>query len=347
MKDYKKIYQLQDKKYIEELCESVHYMQKIRSYPEEFDMPITLQFELLAECNLHCKHCYNCSGEQKNKTLMTVEKWKDLSEHIVSHGGIFQCILSGGEPLLLGDSLFDIMDILHDDGTSFVLITNGYLLDKEKATRLAKYRYYWLQVSIDGDCSALHDDFRQVQGSWERAVRGAFEVSNNGIPLVIAHTVTPDTLYRVPQMADLAYQLGATSLMVGQVLPSGRANQYSKEILLNTDQENSMYEQIEKLRKEYNGKLEIQRSSTLKNQFDRYKVGPNIGAIIRPNGDVRLDCMAPFVMGNILKTPLYDIWQGKGKRIWENKEVLNFIDSVDEEKQVGNIMNYVDPDVRI
>lgn len=37
-------------------------------------------------------------------------------------------ILSGGEPLHLGNDSFDMMDILHDDGTSFVIITNGFLL---------------------------------------------------------------------------------------------------------------------------------------------------------------------------------------------------------------------------
>lgn len=347
MKDYKKIYRLQDKKYVEDLYKRVKYMQNNRSYPLEFEMPITLQFELLSECNLYCKHCYNQSGEKENQSAMKAEDWKRLARNIVENGGIFQCILSGGEPLLIGDDLFDIMDILHDDGTSFVIITNGYLLNKEKVKRLLKYRYYWLQVSIDGDCANFHDDFRQVKGSWERAVSGAFEVSNSGIPLVVAHTVTPATIDRVPKMADLAYQLGATSLMLGQVLPSGRANRYLDEILLDAEQENYMYEQIENIRKEYGGRLEIQRASTLKNQLDRYKIGPNIGAIVRPNGDVRLDCMAPFVIGNVLETPLEDIWKRKGKNIWKNEQVLKFINSVDDEKQFGDIVNYIDPDIHL
>ena len=57
-----------------------------------------------------------------------------------------------------------------------------------------------------------------------------------GMPLVIAHTVTPQTLPRLSQMARLAYSLGASTLMIGQVLPSGRANKYSEEILLSIDE---------------------------------------------------------------------------------------------------------------
>lgn len=164
MKNYRKIFRIQDKRAIEALYKNVEVMQVAGQYPEEFDMPITLQYELMSECNLYCKHCYNGSGEY-HTTRMTVERWKELSCHVVGHGGIFQAILSGGEPLLLGNDLFDVMDILHDDGTSFVIITNGFLLSREKVQRLKKYRYYWLQVSIDADTSELHDDFRQVKGS--------------------------------------------------------------------------------------------------------------------------------------------------------------------------------------
>ncbi len=321
-------------------------MQSTGSYPKIFEMPITLQFELLAECNLYCKHCYNGSGENK-PTLMHLQEWKDLAKHIVDHGGIFQCILSGGEPLLMGDGLYDIMDILHDDGTSFVIISNGYLLTREKVNRLSKYRYYWFQVSIDGDTPSLHDDFRQVNGSWDRAVNGAFEVSMRGIPLVIAHTVTPATLNRLPEMAVLAYQLGASALIIGQVLPSGRANKYSNEILLSIEQENEMHETIQRLTSEYQGRMEIKRSSGVKLQFDRYKVGPNVGCIIRPNGDVRLDCMAPFVMGNVLQDDFYNIWKARGNSIWNDPRVVEFINSVDSDKQIGNVLNYVDDDIHL
>ena len=46
--------------------------------------------------------------------------------------------------------------------------------------------------------------------------------------------------------------------------------------------------------------------------MDRYVAEVNAGGIIRPNGDFRLDCMAPFIIGNVLKTPLKELWQTKG-----------------------------------
>lgn len=96
-----------------------------------------LQFELTRRCNVFCKHCYNNSGADNiEPDAMTPTKWKEFAKYVVSKGGIFECVISGGEPLLLGDDLFGIMDILHNDGTNFLLITNGYLLSHDKIEKL-------------------------------------------------------------------------------------------------------------------------------------------------------------------------------------------------------------------
>lgn len=346
MKDYIKINRALDNQYLKAIEENITNLRKQGLYPEKFTYPITLQFELTGRCNLACKHCYNRSGDADRETLMTPDKWCSLAKEIVKDGGIFQCILSGGEPLLLGDRLFDIMDILHDDGTSFVVITNGYLLTKEKVKRFSKYRYYWFQVSIDGSTAEIHDEFRGVRGSFERAVNGALEISQAGIPLVIAHTVTPKNLGRVEDMVDLAYSMGASRIILGEVLPSGRAIT-NEDIILTKEQKNCLYEVISKLQNKYNEKIEIRRSADLGHQMKRYSLENNAGGIIRPNGEFRLDCMAPFIIGNVLNTSLKELWMKHGINAWKSERVQKFIASINEETQKGNIQNHVDKDILV
>ncbi|CDD12158.1 radical SAM protein [Phascolarctobacterium sp. Marseille-Q4147] len=347
-KDYVKIFNAVDLKRAKQEAENIIAMQAADLYPKEFSFPITLQFELTGACNLKCKHCYNRSGDvdRVQYTSMTPQKWKSLAKQIVEAGGIFQCIISGGEPLLLGEDLFDIMDILHEDGTSFVVITNGMLLSKEKVKRFSKYRYFWFQISIDGSTPELHDSFRGVEGSWEKAVNGAMEISDSGIPLVIAHSVTPKTLPYLDDMVKLAYSVGAGSIMIGEILPSGRAI-FNKDIFLTHEQRNYLYEQIDKLSREYAGKIRIERSMNVNTSMERYVSAPNSGGIIRPNGDFRLDCMTPFTIGNVLDETIDSIWKNKGKYAWHNPKVLEFINSIDAEKQKGNILNHVNDDIRI
>lgn len=346
MTNYIKKYRTLDERNLQAVKKNLATLQSLGAYPKKFDYPITLQFELTGQCNLKCKHCYNRSGDADRETLMTPEKWCELSRQIVADGGIFQCIISGGEPLLLGDKLFDIMDILHDDGTSFVVISNGLLLTKKFVRRFAKYRYFWFQISIDGSTAQLHDEFRGVEGSFNRAVNGALEISDAGIPLVIAHTVTPKNLAHVEDMIRLSYNLGANSIILGEVMPSGRAYEHD-EIILSDEQKNFLYGQIEAFNDKYRGKIAIQRSAELKIQMERYMSEVNAGGIIRPNGDFRLDCMAPFTIGNVLKNSVKEIWLTKGVDAWQTDAVKNFVASIDEDAQTAAIMNHVDTDIAL
>ena len=346
MKNYIDITNRIDLKRIESDKQKIEKMQAEGKYPLYFTMPTTIQYELTGDCNLNCAHCYNRSGDSDvvRNAKMTPEDWKSLSRQLVKDGGVFQCILSGGDPLLLGKHLYEIMDILSDDGTSFILITNGFLLNKETIKRLTKYRYYWFQISIDGSTPELHDSFRGVKNSWARAVQGAMEIAGENIRLTIAHTVTPKNLQYLPDMVELAYKIGASSIEIGEVLPSGRAAS-NEDLILSVEQKNQMLKMISELSLEYEGTMQLERSMNVTLSMKKYVTTPNNGCIIRPNGDVRLDCMAPFVIGNVLKDPFKKIWTEKGINAWKNERVLKFIDSIDAISQKGDIPNHVNQDV--
>ena len=113
MKDYFKIATAHDKRDLEKNKLNWEQLVALGLCPSELYFPLTLQFELTQNCNLKCKHCYNASGVKKYEDKMTPENWKTFARYIVDNGGVFQCILSGGEPLLLKEDIFDIMDILN------------------------------------------------------------------------------------------------------------------------------------------------------------------------------------------------------------------------------------------
>lgn len=217
---------------------------------------------------------------------------------------------------------------------------------KKFIRRFAKYRYFWFQISIDGSTAELYDEFRGVEGSFNRSVNGALEISDAGIPLVIAHTVTPKNLAQLEDMINLSYQLGANSIILGEVMPSGRAYEHA-EVILSDEQKNFLYGQIEELSKKFSGKIVIQRSAELKIQMERYVSEVNAGGIIRPNGDFRIDCMAPFTIGNVLKETVKNIWLTKGIDAWRSDLVKNFVAAIDEDRQASNYKNHVEADVAL
>jgi len=312
---------------LKRIRENTQALQAAGQYPLQFQMPTGIQFELTGACNLRCKHCYNRSGDSDVQTRMKPEDWLALSRHIVENGGIFQCILSGGEPLLMGETLIKIMDILHEDNTGFVLISNGLLMNHSWIQKFRKYSFNWLQISIDDNIREKHDAFRGVTGSWDAAARAALGVSSAGIPLAIAHTITPDNLARLPEMVEFAYQLGAGSILCGETMVSGRAAK-NEQILLNEEQRGAMFTMIETLQKHWGNKIIIRYSIPEGIQL-QYKLDlPVSSIIVRPNGDVRLDCTLPFTIGNVLETPFTDIWRSKGIHSWENPKVRAYIQNL-------------------
>ena len=340
-------FNLIDMKAAEKDISQTKALQEAGLYPKRFDMPLTIQFELTTNCNLKCRHCYNMSNERVYERTMTTGDWLKVVDDIIANGGIFQAIMSGGEPLLMGDGLFQIMDKLHEDGTSFVVISNGMLMDEKTVLKLKKYRFYWTQISIDGFTAEYHDWFRGVKGSWEKAVNAAFFLSKHGLPLKIAHCVTDQNVDDLENMVEMAYHLGASEIILGENMTSGRAAK-NEDTIMAINSRCKLLEKIDTLRQKYQGKINVQRSMGLKSQIFQGINAVNTGCVLRPNGDVRLDCVAPFVIGNLFNNEFSKIWKIKADKAWKHPKVLEYYDSIDSLNNTSTLnINYVDKDFYI
>lgn len=170
-------------------------------------------------------------------------------------------------------------------------------------------------------------------------------ITKQGIPLAIAHSVNPDNVKSVRKMCKLAYELGASTIILGEVTPSGRSAT-SLELLLNPDIKNEFYAEVDDLFNEYRGKMDVQRSANTMNQLKRYRALPNAGGIIRPNGDIRLDCMAPFILGNVLSDDFFEVWKNKSQECWSRPEVDEYINGFTEGSSVNKVYtNYSGNDI--
>ncbi len=316
-------------------------------YPEKFRMPLGLQLELTSKCNLSCKHCYNLSGIDSPKDKMGIPEWVDFAKGLVANGGIFQATITGGEPLILGEGLFDILDILSDDGTVFNLISNGFLFSKKIGKRLEKYNFFWIQISIDSSEESIHDEFRGAKGSWRKAIEAANWVSNSGIPLRIASTISSSTLHEVDRICEMAKTIGATYVVLGDVIPSGRAFEH-KDIFLSDDERKVLFRKIQDASKRYENELLVLGGGSVKTQLEYASQPPIDGAIIRPDGNIRLDCSSPFVLGNVLENDFFEIWNSTPSDCWKHYLVQNYVNSVEYSSGSSPIIqNYLSPDIRI
>ncbi|MGC4031646.1 MAG: His-Xaa-Ser system radical SAM maturase HxsC [Tepidisphaeraceae bacterium] len=119
--------------------------------------------------------------------------------------GTKQLGISGGEPTLLGNDLFRLIESCRNflPNTSLHMLSNGRLFNYlTLAQRLAGVRHPELMVGIPlySDIASKHDHVVQAQGAFEQTLRGVMNLSRCGVSVelrIVLHRLTVD---RLPQL---------------------------------------------------------------------------------------------------------------------------------------------------
>ena len=135
-------------------------------------------------CNLKCKGCYAASSSETGATIPFDVFDRILKENHDIFGSRFVTI-SGGEPLMYrsqGKNLLDIFEKYSD--TFFIFYTNGILITKEIAERLAKVGNAFPQISVEG--FEKETDERRGKGVFQRILKSMEYLREAGVPFVIS-----------------------------------------------------------------------------------------------------------------------------------------------------------------
>lgn len=182
--------------------------------------PMAVLWDLTSSCNLRCRHCVVSAGPSCHDELSNEDCRRLIDE--MSTFGVNQLILSGGEPMLRPD-FFDIARYAASKGLSLQVATNGTLIDEGAAKELSRIGAC-AQVSLDASIPEIHDDFRQVSGSWDRTVQGIRQLVKEKVPITLASVVTSCNVDDIPQLYELAADLGVHTFRILPFVPSGRGD---------------------------------------------------------------------------------------------------------------------------
>jgi AdoMet-dependent heme synthase len=177
-------------------------------------------WETTRNCNLNCAHCRASattgpySGELDTRSsLRLLDQIAQIGKPIV--------ILTGGEPLLRPD-IFEIATYGTQKGLRMVMAPNGTLVTDDNAKQMAEAGIQRISVSLDGATKERHDSFRGVDGAFEGAMRGIRSAKNAGIEFQVNTTISKLNYDQIPQILDLAENLGAAALHIFLLVPTGR-----------------------------------------------------------------------------------------------------------------------------
>jgi len=205
------------------------------------DPPLFLTISPTKQCNLHCKGCYAASSAGIRRTL---EYWafdRVLKEKRDMWGSHFT-VISGGEPLMYrseGKDLFDILEGNQDQ--YFMMYTNGTLIDRDVARRLAKLGNLTPAISVEG--WERETDARRGRGVFAKIQQAMENLRVCGVPFGISVTATKENAEIIlsDELVDYYFkELGAIYGWIFQYMPIGRS--YSVDLMVSAEQRAWMLE---------------------------------------------------------------------------------------------------------
>jgi PqqA peptide cyclase len=216
--------------------------------------PRWLLAELTYACPLQCPYCSNPVDYAKYPSELSTEDWKRVLTEARLMGAV-QLGFSGGEPLTRKD-LVELVKHARELGYYSNLITSGYGLTEEKIIQLKEAGLDHIQVSIQASTQELNDHIAGTSSFYQKK-EVAHLVKKHGYPMVLCVVIHRENIHQMPQILEMAEELGADYLELANTQYYGWAHT-NRDLLLPTKEQFDQAEQIAQAFKEkVAGKMKI------------------------------------------------------------------------------------------
>ena len=177
-------------------------------------------WNLTRTCNLKCVHCYTDSEACKYEGELTTAQAKAVLDDLASFE-VPAVLFSGGEPLVRPD-LFELAAYARSLGLHVVASTNGTLITPAVAQRFKELGFAYVGISLDSAVPAVHDEFRGVQGAFERTMKGFRNCVEARQKVGLRLTLTRHTAQNLDMLFDFIEREGIDRACFYHLCPSGR-----------------------------------------------------------------------------------------------------------------------------
>jgi len=175
------------------------------TYPQKFIAPPLVVWNFTNICDLKCKHCYQSAGKKLPDEL-SLSKRLNVIDQLAAED-VFSISFSGGEPLMDKD-LWPVIEKAKKENMYVSIATNGTLLTKNTAKRIANVGVDYVEISMDSVHPEIHDKFRGVRGAWKRTIEGIENiVEQDSVNVGLAPTITRMNFNELEDLIKLAMKL--------------------------------------------------------------------------------------------------------------------------------------------
>ena len=184
--------------------------------------PFTIAWEVTRACAFACVHCRADAIPQRDPDELTTKEAFKLIDQMTEFGSPI-LIFTGGDPMMRPD-LFKIIAYASEKGLRCSLTPTATALPTlEKLQQAKEAGIRRIALSLDAPGPGVHDEFRKVEGSWQRTIDILHRAQEAGLSVQVNTTVTKFNVDLLPEMIPFIKEVGAVQWSVFFMVPTGRA----------------------------------------------------------------------------------------------------------------------------
>ncbi len=198
-------------------------MHNERMVHADFNMaPFTIAWEVTRACAYACVHCRADAMHVADPNELNTEEALRLIDRLAEFGSPI-LIFTGGDPMMRKD-LHELIAYATQKGLRCSLTPTATALPT--TARLEKVRDAGIRriaLSLDAPSAEIHDNFRQVVGSWQRTMDILHRAQEIGISVQVNTTISKHNVDILDEMVPFIQEVGAVQWSLFFLVPTGRA----------------------------------------------------------------------------------------------------------------------------
>jgi radical SAM protein len=184
--------------------------------------PFTIAWEVTRACAFACVHCRADAQHTRDPRELNTGEAKKLIDRLADFGSPI-LIFTGGDPMMRRD-LFELIAHATQKGLRCSLTPTATALPTiERLQKAHESGIRRIALSLDAPDAATHDEFRQVDGSWQRTMDILRNAHAAGLSVQVNTTVSKHNYQRLHEMVPFIQEVGAVQWSVFFLVPTGRA----------------------------------------------------------------------------------------------------------------------------
>ncbi|MEN9443616.1 MAG: hypothetical protein RIS47_506 [Bacteroidota bacterium] len=287
-----------------------------------------LSYELVQNCNVSCKFCYNgWKNPLVNQTKISYspQKAEETLERLFKKHFIRSLSLIGGEPLWVSN-LERIVSIGYENYCSIISISsNGFGAPIARYKSLIGLGVESFLFPLHSANPQLHDELVGRKGAWNDAVRSLEFMAGQDVITTVNITAIRDNISEIIPIFELLRNRGISDFLVNRFVPGGAGAANWKALMPSVEESKYLMQQLD----DYAAKHEcniyfsiaypecvIPSASYPNLNINHCATPDSMPHIVDIEGNLRLCNLSPHNAGNLLTQNLDEILQSSYAQSW-------------------------------